>query len=108
MSEKIMEKTIKEYLKEVKAKLPDWLKEKKEHKDILAELEEHIWSKAEELSETGNPTESSVKSAISHMGTPESIAKEYKRRGTPKVYITEEMWPLYTKVLLIVFSVIVT
>ena len=107
MSEKIMEKTIKEYLKEVKAKLPDWLKDKKEHKDILAELEEHIWSKAEELSETGNPTESSVKLAISHMGAPESIAKEYKRRGTPKVYITEEMWPLYTKVLLIVFSVIV-
>ncbi len=107
MSEKIMEKTIKEYLKEVKAKLPEWIKDKKEHKDILAELEEHIWSKAEELSETGNPTESSVKLAISHMGAPESIAKEYKRRGTPKVYITEEMWPLYTKVLLIVFSVIV-
>ncbi len=107
MSEKIMEKTIKEYLKEVKAKLPDWIKDKKEHKDILAELEEHIWSKAEELSETGHPTESSVKLAITHMGAPESIAKEYKRRGTPKVYITEEMWPLYTKVLMIVFSVIV-
>jgi len=107
MSEKIMEKTIKEYLKEVKAKLPEWIKDKKEHKDILSELEEHIWSKAEELSETGHPTESSVKLAITHMGAPESIAKEYKRRGTPKVYITEEMWSLYTKVLLIVFSVIV-
>ena len=107
MSEKIMERTIKEYLKEVKAKLPDWLKDKKEHKDILAELEEHIWSKAEELSETGHPTESSVKLAITHMGAPENIAKEYKRRGTPKVYITEELWPLYTKVLVIVFSVIV-
>jgi hypothetical protein len=107
MSEKIMEKTINEYLKEVKAKLPEWLKDKKEHKDILAELEEHIWSKAEELSETGHPTESSVKLAITHMGTPERIAKEYKRRGTPKVYITEEMWSLYTKVLMIVFSVIV-
>ena len=107
MSEKIMEKTIKDYLKEVKAKLPEWIKDKKEHKDILAELEEHIWSKAEELSETGHPIESSVELAITHMGTPESIAKEYKRRGTPKVYITEEMWPLYTKVLLIVFSVIV-
>lgn len=108
MSEKITEKTIKEYLKEVKAKLPDWLKDKKEHKDILAELEEHIWSKAEELSETGHPTESSVKLAITHMGAPESIAKEYKRRGTPKVYITEELWPFYTKVLMVVFSVIIT
>jgi len=102
-----MEKTIKEYLKEVKAKLPEWIKDKKEHKDILAELEEHIWSKAEELSETGNPTESSVELAITHMGTPESIAKEYKRRGTPKIYISKEMWPLYKKVLMIVFSVIV-
>ena len=75
MSEKIMEKTIKDYLKEVKAKLPEWIKDKKEHKDILAELEEHIWSKAEELSETGHPIESSVELAITHMGTPESIAK---------------------------------
>ncbi|MBY9014781.1 MAG: hypothetical protein KGD68_03740 [Candidatus Lokiarchaeota archaeon] len=107
MSEKIIEKTIKDYLKEVKAKLPDWIKDRKEHKDIISELEEHIWSKAEELSETGYPTENSVKLAITHMGSPENIAKESKRRGTPKVYITEEMWPLYTKVLMIVFSVIV-
>ncbi len=107
MSEIEMKNLIKEYLKEVKAKLPEWLKDKKEHKEILAELEEHIWSKAEELSKTGQPTINSVREAIDHMGTPESIAKEYKRRGTPKVYITEEMWPLYKKVIGFVFSLII-
>ena len=98
---------IKDYLKEIKKALPEWLKDKKEHKEILLELEEHIWSKAEELSETGKPTQRSVQIAITHMGTPESIAKEYKRRGTPKVYITEELWPYYLKVLVFVFAVVI-
>ncbi len=107
MSEKEMSNTIKEYLKEVKKKLPEWLKDKKEHKEILAELEDHLWNKAEELSKTSQPTLVSVQMAIEHMGTPENIAKEYKRRGTPKVYITEELWLLYKKVLTVVFSVII-
>jgi len=107
MSEKEMADLIKEYLKEVKSKLPEWLKDKKEHKDILAELEEHIWSKAEELSGMEQPTVEFVQTAISHMGTPESIAKEYKRRGTPKYYITEELWPYYLKILAFAFSVVI-
>jgi hypothetical protein len=108
MSEKNMERMVKEFLEEVKKKLPDWLTDKKSDlRDVLEELEDHIWNKAEELSDTGNPTEDSVRLAIAHMGTPESIAKEYKRRGTPKVYITEEMWPLYKKVLITVILIIV-
>lgn len=107
MSEKEMKNIVNEYLKKVKSKLPEWLKDKKEHKEILTELEEHIWSKAEELSETGQPSINSIRMAITHMGAPESIAKEYKRRGTPKFYITEEMWPVFIKVLVIVFSVII-
>ena len=75
MSEEDIQNLVKEYLKNVKAKLPEWLKDKKEHKEILAELEEHIWNKAEELSETDHPTLETVKLAIDHMGTPESIAK---------------------------------
>jgi len=97
---------IKSYLKGVKKALPDWLKEKKEHKEILTDLEEHIWQKASELSGNNEPTEESVKLAIEQMGKPETIAKEYKRRGEPKVYITKEMWPVYIKVLCIVFAVI--
>ncbi len=108
MSQQYMEAMVKKYLKNVKEKLPEWLKDKKkEVKDILAELEGHIWEKAEELSDINQPTEDSVRLAIAHMGTPESIAREYKRRGTPKYYITEELWPLYTKILKIILVVII-
>jgi len=108
MSQKNMDKMVKDYLKNIKEKLPEWLKEKKDElNDILSEIEEHIWDKAEELSDIGTPTESSIRLALAHMGTPESIAKEYKRRGTPKVYITEELWSLYTRVLGILFAVVV-
>ncbi|NHJ23116.1 MAG: hypothetical protein EAX89_00975 [Candidatus Lokiarchaeota archaeon] len=107
MNQQSKEDLVKDFMKKVKKALPDWLKDKKEHKDVLTELEEHIWQKATEISETGQPTEQSVRKAIVQMGTPKSIAKEYKRRGEPKVYITKEMWPLYTRVLGIVFAVII-
>jgi len=104
--EKIMRRDIKEFLRKVKEKLPEWIKEKKEDKEILVELEEHIWDKADELSEHGQANEQSVRLALAHMGTPQSIAREYKRRGTPKVYISEELWSLYTRWLLGVLLVI--
>ena len=108
MSQNNMDKMVKDYLKNIKEKLPEWLKEKKEElKDILGEIEDHIWDKAESLSENGDPTESSIQQALSFMGTPDSIAKEYKRRGSPKVYITEDLWPLYTRVLGILSAVVV-
>ena len=108
MSQNNMDGMVKDYLKKIKEKLPEWLKEDKEElKDVLSEIEEHIWDKAEELSENGDPTESSIQLALSYMGTPESIAKEFKRRGVPKVYITEDLWPLYTRVLGILSAVVV-
>ena len=107
MSQANMDKTVQDFLKKIKEKLPEWLKDKKgELKDVLSEIEEHIWDKAEELSDIGTPTESSVRLALAHMGPPESIAKEYKRRGTPKVYISEELWPIYTRVLGILFAIV--
>lgn len=107
MSQSSMEKLIKDFLNQVKEKLPEWLKsDKQELKDVLSELEEHIWDKAEELSEGRGATEDIVRMAIAHMGNPKEIAKEYKRRGTPKVYITEELWPIYTKALGILVGVV--
>jgi len=103
-----MEYSVREYLKEIEKRLPEWLKDKKEHKEILADLEEHLWSKAAELSETGQPDVKSVNLAIDHMGTPQNIAKEYKRRGEPKFFLTQELWPLYVKVLSTVFAIIVS
>lgn len=108
MSQKNTEYLVKDFLKEVKEKLPGWIRDNKtERKEVLAELEEHIWDKAEELSDTGKPTEQSVRLAISHMGSPSSIAREYKKRGTPKYYITEELWPVYTKVLGIICGILI-
>jgi len=108
MSERNFEYLVKGFLKEVKEKLPGWIKEnKQERKNVLGELEEHVWDKAGELSDTGKPTEQSVRLAISHMGNPSTIAREYKKRGTPKFYISEELWPLYKKVLTIVCSIII-
>ncbi|MFX1391629.1 MAG: hypothetical protein ACFE9Z_16310 [Promethearchaeota archaeon] len=107
MNEYEMNSIVKEYLKEVEKKLPEWLKEKKEHKEIIVELEEHIWSRAEELSGMGQATVKSIRMAISHMGTPENIAKEYKRRGTAKYYISEELWPYYPKALGGLFGLVV-
>ena len=107
MNENSMNYSVREYIKEIGKNLPEWLKDKKEHKEILADLEEHLLSKAAELSETGQPDEKSVKLAIDHMGTPQNIAKEYKRRGEPKYFITKELWPLYVKALSAVFAIIV-
>jgi hypothetical protein len=107
MSEKEIKSIVKSYIKDVKKALPDWLTNKKDEMDsILSELEEHLWFKAEEISETGGPTAQSVRLAISSLGTPKSIASEYKRRGEPYMYITKELWPYYKKVLIILFAVI--
>ncbi len=102
------EQIIHDFVKKVEEKLPTWLKDKREElKSVLAELEEHIWDKATEIGK-GTPDAQAVQTAIEQMGTPDAIAREYKRRGTPKVYITEELWPSYTRVLLALVIVVVS
>ncbi|MHA1264529.1 MAG: permease prefix domain 1-containing protein [Candidatus Helarchaeota archaeon] len=91
---------IKQFLQEIEEKLPFWLKEDNDElKDILTELEDHILDKAAAIEEKGVERLEAVQLAISEMGTPSKIAHEYKRRGTPKLYITEELFPLYLTVL---------
>ena len=94
---------IKEFLDEVTKKLPIWLKTKADElKDFREELEGHIWDKAEELAQGEEPKVWHVREAIILMGSPRDIAREYRRRGTPKFYITEELWTWYYKSLIIV------
>lgn len=101
------QKLIKEFLDEVERKLPFWLKdEKKNVVDILEELETHIWDRATELADGENPSIEDIKQVIDQMGTPSKIAGEYKRRGKPKFFITEELWTSYTKVIYIVAGVL--
>ncbi len=101
------QKLIKEFLDEVERKLPFWLKdEKKDVDDILEELETHIWDRATELADGEDPSIGDIKQVIDQMGTPSKIAGEYKRRGKPKFFITEELWIGYTKVVIIVCAVL--
>ncbi len=102
------EQIIHDFIKKIEEKLPSWLKEKREElKSVLAELEQHIWDKATELG-SGNPDTGTIQAAIAEMGTPSVIAREYKRRGTPKVFITEELWPSYIRTLLTVIIVVIS
>ena len=41
------------------------------------------------------------------MSTPESIAKVYKLRGTPKLYITEELFDFYIRTMLFFFIIVI-
>ncbi len=101
------QKLIREFLDEVERKLPFWLKdEKKNVDDILEELETHIWDRANELADGEDPSIEDIKQVIDQMGTPSKIAGEYKRRGKPKFFVTEELWTGYTKVIYIVAGVL--
>ena len=107
MSKSEQELLIKEYLDEVTKKLPIWLKtDVKELKDFRSELEDHIWDKATELAEGKEPEAWHVREAIGIMGSPRRITREYRRRGKPKFYITEELWPLYYKSLIVVGAIV--
>lgn len=105
---KEQEALVKEFKEQVVKKLPIWIKANPdEQKDVLDELESHIWDKAEELAQGGSISSLHVREAIALMGSPREIAKEYRRRGTPKIYITEELFPWYYKSVIIITSVII-
>jgi hypothetical protein len=98
---------VDEFLEDVKKKLPFWLKDEKEELDeILEELENHIWDKATELADMEDPSEEHIKQVIEQMGKPSKIAAEYKHRGKPKYYITEELFPMYLKTLVVIGAII--
>lgn len=98
---------IKAFLDDVERKLPFWLKDERDNiTDILEELETHIWDRATELAEGGEPSEEQIELVIEQMGSPGKIAGEYKRRGKPKFYITEELFPLYQRILIIAAAVL--
>ena len=100
---------IEKFLNKVKEKLPSWIREDtKECTDILEELEEHILDLAQDLA--GGPEEEinieNIREAIARMGSPEEITREYKKRGTPKYYLSEEWVLWYKKILTIILGVI--
>jgi hypothetical protein len=101
-------KLIKNYLNSVKQKLPEWLKWKEEElKNVLDDLEAQLYGEARAISGGEELTDAGIKEAIGRMGTPESIAKLYKRRGTPKFYLTQELFDFYLRTLFFFFGVII-
>ncbi len=99
---------INNYLTQVYKKLPEWLKLKKEEVDkILGDLETEILSEARNIGGGQEPTDVGIQQALLQMSTPESIAREYKLRGTPKLYITEELFDFYIRTMLFFFIVVI-
>lgn len=89
---------IDEYLAQVKKKLPEWLKWKQgEVQKILDDLKSQIIDKAKELSGEIEPSPEAINEAMIRLGPPDTIAKSYKSRGTPKLYITEELSEFYLR-----------
>ncbi len=100
-------KLVKNYIAQVKQKLPEWLKWKEEElKNILYDLEQQLYNEARAISGGESLTDADVQEAIMRMGTPESIAKLYKRRGTPRFYITQELIEFYLRSLFFFFGVV--
>jgi hypothetical protein len=99
---------INNYLTRVYKKLPEWLKLKKEEaENVLKDLETQILDEARTIANGQDPSEIDIQQALIQIGTPESIAKLYKRRGTPKLYITEELLDFYIKTMLFFFLIVI-
>ena len=101
------EKLVKDFLQEIKKHLPDWLKSNDDKvEDILLDISAHIWDSAQEIAGSEDPDPFSMQKAIDRLGKPKEIAYSYKARGTPKYFVSEELWPIYTKVLWGIIGVI--
>ncbi|TFG03982.1 MAG: hypothetical protein EU542_00270 [Promethearchaeota archaeon] len=101
-------KILKDYIDQVKKKMPEWLKWKEEQlKLILDDLKKQVIYEANQIAVGGEPTNKDFQEAIDHMGSPESIAKLYKRRGKPKYFITEELFEFYLRTLFFFWGIII-
>lgn len=99
---------IKAYLDKVAASLPDYVrKDQSESADILAEIKERVLDKAEAIASGEVLSPEHVRQAIETTGNPARLAKTYRRKGTPKLFVSKELWPFYKTLLLIVFGAIV-
>ena len=101
-------KVVKKYIAQVKQKLPEWLKWKEDElKNVLEGLEAQIYGEAQYISQGEELTDADLHEAIRRMGPPESIAKLYKLRGTPKFYLTQELFDFYLRSLFFFFFIVI-
>lgn len=101
-------KVVKNYIFQVKNKLPEWLKWKEDElKNVLEDLEAQLYGEARTISQGEEVTDADLHEAIRRMGSPESIAKLYKLRGTPKFYLTQELFDFYLRSLFFFFGIVI-
>jgi len=101
-------KVVKNYIARVKIKMPEWLKWKEDElKNVLEDLEAQLYGEAQSISQGEELTDADLQEAIRRMGTPESIAKLYKNRGTPKFFLTQELFDFYLRSLFFFFAIII-
>ncbi len=94
-------KLVDDFLKEIKKHLPEWLKSNDEKlEDVLFEISSHVWDSAQEIAGSDELSSEAIQEAINRLGNPKEIAKNYKKRGTPRYFISEELWSIFTKVIL--------
>ncbi|MFX0034693.1 MAG: hypothetical protein ACFE9I_03510 [Candidatus Hermodarchaeota archaeon] len=99
---------INHYLVQVHKKFPEWLKLKKnEVIKVLKDLEIQILDEARNIAEGQEPSDFQIQQALIQIGSPESIAKIYKKRGTPKIYITEELFDFYLRTMFFFFIIVI-
>lgn len=97
-----------DFLAQVKKKLPEWLKWKEDQvKGILDDLKLQIMNEARIIAAGDEPNDKDIRDAILNFGTPESIAKPYKSRGTPKFFLTQELFEFYLRSLFFFFGIII-
>lgn len=99
---------INNFLEQVKKKLPEWLKSKEEEvAELVNDLESQILNEARIIAEGDELTEEHINQALLNIGTPESIAKVYKRRGTPKYFLSEELFEFYLRTMMFFLAIVV-
>ena len=102
------ENKVKLFLAKVKQKLPEWLKWKEDElKNVLEDLEAQLYGEARSISQGEELTDADLQEAIRRVGPPENIAKLYKQRGTPKFFLTQELFDFYLRTLFFFFGVII-
>ena len=97
------EKGVKNYIKKAKRKLPFWLK-KREKQEVMKNIEEEIRESALEFEESGKYTRIKLKQFFAELGSINTVLSEYKQRGTPKIYISKELWNWYLNALKAILS----
>lgn len=100
---------IDDFLTQIKRKLPEWLKWKEDEvQNILEDLKQQILNEAIFIANGYEPSNADIQQALIQIGTPENIANIYKKRGTPKLYITEELLDFYLRSLFFFWIIVIS